>query len=178
MGILSNLFSRNLPTDVVDLLTAQHEEVDALFEQLEKGEGSRQRVFKRLADTLAAHAAAEEQVFYPAVMAKDTNALLHESVEEHLGIKRIIADLVTMRVDDATFVAKIAVLKEQVTHHAHREEEKKLFPLINRMFSAEERAAIGNDVLAVYEQTLIDGGAKLVPDETAKAAPLPQPSAR
>lgn len=177
MGILSNFFSRNLPTDVVDLLTSQHSEVDALFEQIEQG-GNKRQLFQQIADLLAAHAAAEEAVFYPAIMAKDTDALLHESVEEHLGIKRIIADLLTMRAEDENFDAKISCLKEQVTHHAHREEEKKLFPMVNAMFSVEERAAIGNDVLAVFEEKLAAHASRHVPEETAKAAPLPQPSAR
>ena len=109
-------------TDVLQLLTAQHAEVDALFEKIERGAGNRTALLTELADKLAAHATVEEKVFYPSVMATSTSDKLHESVEEHLQIKRVLADLIEMRPDDENFKAKIKVLKEDVSHHAHGEE--------------------------------------------------------
>src|SRR5438128_12188032 len=99
MGILRKLLGTELQTDVLDLLETQHKEVDALIEKLEKGEGSRRAVFIELADKLAAHATVEERIFYPFVMSKDTNDMLQEAVEEHLAIKRLIADMLTMNLD-------------------------------------------------------------------------------
>ncbi|HEY4059396.1 MAG TPA: hemerythrin domain-containing protein [Kofleriaceae bacterium] len=173
MGILSAILHRGVTTDVLDLLEAQHKEVDELFEQLEKGGGNRSSLVHELANKLAAHATVEEKIFYPAVMAKDTSSMLHESVEEHLAIKRIVADLVQMRLDDASFKAKIKVLKEQVTHHAHKEEEKKLFPIVKAQFSSDERAALGNEVLVMFEELMASDPSRNVPAETAAAAPLP-----
>jgi hemerythrin superfamily protein len=172
MGILRKIFGKDTTTDVLELLTAQHTEVDALIEQIENT-GNRGALFIELADTLAAHATAEEKVFYPAVMAKQTSEMLQESVEEHLAIRRILADLITMRLDKDAFDAKLSVLKEQIAHHAHEEEEKKLFPEVKALFSADERAALGNEYLVVFEEALAASPHKLVPNETDAAATLP-----
>jgi hemerythrin superfamily protein len=160
-------------TDVLQLLTSQHTEVDKLFEKIEQGAGDRAALLTELADKLAAHATVEEKVFYPAVMAKSTTDKLHESVEEHLQIKRLIADLIAMAPDDENFKAKIKVLKEDVSHHAHEEEEDKLFPMLRSSMSADQLAAIGNDTLAMFEDLMKGHPSKNVPRETAAAAPLP-----
>jgi hemerythrin superfamily protein len=173
MGFLRTLFGKDTTTDVLELLTSQHTEVDELFAKLEKGEGNRRLLFTELADKLAAHAAAEEKVFYPAIMAKDTEDMLREAVEEHLAIKRVLADLIAMKPDDETFVAKLKVLKEEVAHHAHEEEEKELFPKVKDMFSRDERAALGNEVLVMFEDLMQTHPYKNVPAETAYAAKLP-----
>src|SRR3954468_5264458 len=146
MGILRKLFGKDTTTDILELLAAQHTEVDALFARIEAGEGDRGALFTQLADKLAAHATVEEKLFYPAVMAKDTKSQLREAVEEHLSMKRLLADLITLRPTDEAFPAKLKVLKEQVTHHAHKEEEAKLFPKVKDLLSADERAALGNEV--------------------------------
>src|SRR5262245_28949518 len=78
--------------DVLELLESQHDEIDDQSERLERGIGDGGALFAELADHLAAHAAVEEKIFYPAMMAPNTSELLHESVEEHLAIKRLLAD--------------------------------------------------------------------------------------
>ncbi|MEO7733663.1 MAG: hemerythrin domain-containing protein [Kofleriaceae bacterium] len=173
MGIISKIFGEPMSTDVLDLLTAQHTEVDGLFERLEHGEGNRRATLIELGDKLAAHATVEEKIFYPAVMAKETHDLLHESVEEHLAIKRVLADLLAPGIDDDSFKAKLSVLKEEVSHHAHREEEKKLFPMVKKLMNDDERAALGNEVLAMFEELMPSHPSAHVPEETRTAAPLP-----
>ena len=173
MGILRKIIGSDTTTDVLDLLTAQHKEVDSLIERLERGEGNRRALFTELADKLAAHATVEEKIFYPFVMGNETSELLHESVEEHLAMKRTLADMITMRLDHETFFAKLSVLKEQIAHHAHIEEEDKLFPKVRQLFSRDERAGIGNELLAMFEELLLSHPAKNVPNETSAAAPLP-----
>ncbi|HEX2690993.1 MAG TPA: hemerythrin domain-containing protein [Kofleriaceae bacterium] len=159
--------------NALDLLTEQHAEVDALFEQLEGNGGDRTVTFIELADKLAAHAAIEEKLFYPRVMSEQTSELLHESVEEHLAIKRVLADLLTMDLAAAEFTSKLAVLKEQVAHHAHEEEEAKLFPILRRSMDADELAGLGNELLVMFEGLIASEPRFQVPRETAQAAPLP-----
>lgn len=173
MGILRKLFGRETTTDVLELLTSQHAEVDALFERLEKKQGDRRALFTELADKLAAHATVEEKIFYPAVMAKQTTEMLHEAVEEHLAINRLLEDLIAMRPSDEQFDAKLSVLKEQVTHHAHEEEEGTLFPKLKSLLSGDERAALGNEVLVMYEELMLSHPYKSVPAQTDAAAKLP-----
>jgi hemerythrin superfamily protein len=161
--------------NVLDLLTTQHSEVDQLIAQLEKGTGDRSAVFRQLADKLAAHTTVEEKIFYPAVMLRQTSDLLHESVEEHLAIKRVLADMLKLDLDAEreTFDAKLAVLKEEVSYHAHEQEESELFPIVRKTMDEDELAALGNDVLAMFETLMEQEPRRLVPKETDQAAPLP-----
>ena len=160
--------------DVLELLTSQHAEVDTLFEKLEKKQGDQKAVFAELANKLAAHAKIEETIFYPAVMAKQTDDMLHESVEEHLQIKRVLSDMLVMKVTDENFEAKLSVLKEDVSHHAHEEEEEKLFTLLRRTMSTDELGALGNECMALFETLMAGNPSSSVPSETIEAAPLPK----
>lgn len=163
--------------DVLEILTSQHAEVDELFEKLERGEDGRAALFAQLADKLAAHATVEEQIFYPAAMTEATSELLHESVEEHLEIKRMLADMLALDpdadADEEQFDAKLSVLKENVSHHAHEEEEGKLFPRLRKLLGADDRAALGNEVLAMFEDLIERQPRFQVPEETGEAAALP-----
>jgi hypothetical protein len=157
----------------LDLLTEQHEECDALVEKIEAAEGDERRaLFEELADKLAAHATIEEKIFYPAAKAKPTQELLLESVEEHLAIKRVLADMLELDVDDEAFDAKLSVLQEELEHHAHEEEEAKLFPKVRKIFSAQELEALGGEMVALFEELLTQEPRKNVPGETDQAAPL------
>jgi len=161
--------------DALELLMDQHEEVEGLIEQLENTDDSdaKTELFRELADKLAAHSTIEEKIFYPAMMADKTRELLVESTEEHLSVKRLLADMMTLDVDDEHFDAKLSVLKEQIRHHAHDEEEDKLFPMVRKLFSRDELAAIGNEMLAMFEKLIARDPRRNVPSETSHAAPLP-----
>lgn len=161
--------------DVLELLESQHAEVDELIEQLESGRGDRSALFAELADKLAAHATVEEKLFYPAAMDPRTSELLHEAVEEHLTVKRLLADMLEMDPDDEDdgFDETLAILKDEVSHHAHAEEEAKLFPQLRELLSDEERAGLGNEVLAMFEALIEHAPRRNVPAETAEPAPLP-----
>ena len=157
--------------DAIDLLEAQHREMEDLFERLENASGDRkQRVFTEIADKLAIHATIEERDFYPTVKAKRTEAILLESLEEHLGIKRVLADLLAIDVADETFDAKAKVLKEQVEHHVE-EEEADLFPKVRKILDDETLIALAQQMTATQEELVADGSPReAVPSETKHAA--------
>jgi len=159
--------------NALDLLTDQHAYVDSLFERIEGGGSGRLAAFVELADNIAAHAKIEETLFYPRVLSSQTSDLVHESVEEHLAVKRVLADLLTMDLDDDDFDAKLSVLKEQISHHAHEEEEGKLFPMLRKSMDADELAGLGNELLAMFEDLIGSAPRNQVPKETREAAPLP-----
>jgi len=163
--------------DVLEILESQHTEVDQLLEQLEGGRGDRAALFATLADKVAAHATVEEEIFYPAAMYRETSDMLHEAVEEHLAVKRLLADMLELdpAADVDEFDAKLSVLKEQLSHHAHQEEEAKLFPLLRRLMTADERAGVGNELLAMFESIIQQQPRRNLPGETSEAAPLPAP---
>jgi hemerythrin superfamily protein len=158
----------------IDLLESQHREVEKLFTQLEKAKDAKKRtqLFEEVADKLAIHAAIEEHHFYPAVKAKRTEDILLESLEEHLGIKRVLADLLKTDADDDTFDAKIKVLQEQVEHHVG-EEESDLFPKVKKLLSAAELDTLEQQMVAEQEELEDAGDARAsIPGETAEPAPL------
>jgi hemerythrin superfamily protein len=159
--------------NAIDLLKQQHKEVKELFQKIEKADpDEKERLFDRLADALAVHAAIEEQHFYPATKDARTEDLLREAVEEHLSVKRIIADLLEMEPDDAHFDAKITVLKEQVEHHVE-EEENELFPKVRKSHSKDELEDLGVLMEQTAEELKSLGAPRMdVPKETGAAAPL------
>jgi len=158
----------------IDLLESQHREVEKLFQKIEKatkGE-EKMRLFEEIADKLAIHAAIEEHHFYPAVKEKRTEDILLESVEEHLVIKRTIADLLKLDVGDVQFDPKIKVLKEEVQHHVG-EEENDLFPKVKKIMSADELAALEQEMTAEQDELEEEGNPReSIPDETGEAAPV------
>jgi hemerythrin superfamily protein len=160
-------------TDALELLREQHAEVEKLFEQIEQADGDQiDDLFAELADKLAAHATIEEQLFYPAVLSEETAEDLLESTEEHLAAKRVLADMLELDPENEHFAAKLHVLKEEVLHHAHVKEEGTLFRKVENMLTADERTALGSELLAMFEDLMTQEPRMLVPSETAEAAPL------
>jgi hemerythrin superfamily protein len=160
--------------NAIDLLESQHREVEKLFAKIEKATDAATKgdLFEQIADKLAVHAAIEEHHFYPAVKAKRTEDILLESLEEHLGIKRVIADLLGTKPSDETFDAKVKVLEEQVEHHVE-EEETDLFPKCRKLFDKERLEAIGQEMSAEQAELEEDPAPrKAVPAETDHAASL------
>jgi|1185.fasta_scaffold42948_2 hemerythrin superfamily protein len=158
----------------IDLLESQHREVEKLFQKIEKASKGEEkmRLFEEIADKLAVHAAIEEHHFYPAVKEKRTEDILLESVEEHLVIKRTIADLLKLDVGDVQFDPKIKVLKEEVQHHVG-EEENDLFPKVKKIMSADELAALEQEMTAEQDELEEEGNPReSIPDETGEAAPV------
>ncbi|MBK7072859.1 MAG: hemerythrin domain-containing protein [Myxococcales bacterium] len=160
--------------DAVQLLKDQHDAVDRLFAMIEEADdGARKAaLFVELADALAAHVTIEEDQFYPAVKAKQTADMLLEATEEHLAIKRVLADLLGLTPTDPRFTAKLKVLQEEVTHHAREEEEAKLFPKVRRLLDADELEALGGEMSTQYEALLEASPRFGVPGDLAHAAAI------
>lgn len=112
--------------DAIELLESQHRDVELLFEQLREASGKRERkqLFIQLADNLAAHAKIEEQLFYPAVCADQTADQLHEAVDDHFEVKRVMAELMEMDVEDEQFATRLEELERLVERHVEHEENK------------------------------------------------------
>jgi hemerythrin superfamily protein len=143
--------------DAIEMLEEQHRDVEELFDELESAEvAAKQDLFDELADQLTVHAAIEERHFYPAVQAKRTEDLLLVSLEDHLAIKRLLADLLQLDPRNEVFPAKIHLLKDLVERHA-KEEEQQLFPLVRKLLDRKELVAIGEEMV-VMQENLLDIG--------------------
>jgi hemerythrin superfamily protein len=160
--------------DALDLLRTQHHEMEhALSHVLDVEDPSaRKERFATLADLLTVHIASEEEVFYPAVKAARTEDVLLESLEEHLSLKRLLADLLELDPAEQTFEPKFNVLKEQAEHH-HEEEEEHLFPAVGKLLDSDRLAELGNEMIELQKKLTRQGEPReLVTSQTDAAAPL------
>ncbi len=160
--------------EVVDFLIQQHREVEALMDKALESESAadRLRYFKQAANHLAVHVESEEHILFPAVKAHKTEDILLESLEEHLSLKRLVADLNELSADDTTFEPKLKVLKEQTEHH-HEEEEDDLFPKIRNLLSETERRRLA-EAMQQLQDRLKDAGSPrhAMAEETDQASKL------
>ena len=160
--------------NAIELLESQHREVESLFSKIEKARtsASKTKLFEQIADKLAVHAAIDEHHFYPAVKEKRTEDILLESLEEHLAIKRVLADLLDLDAGDETFDAKLKVLKEEVEHHVG-EEESDLFPKVRAVIDEDQLEAIGQEMSDEQVELEEQGDPRnAVPAETSQAASI------
>ena len=160
--------------DAIQLLTDQHRMLEERFNAAVAASDPRERsaLVAEAGDQLAVHVAAEEELFYPAVKARRTEDILLESLEEHLSLKRLLADLLNLPDDDSTYEAKLKVLREQAEHH-HHEEEEHLFPQVRKCLPADELEALGVEMLARQKQLLREGQPReAMAEQTEKAAVL------
>jgi hemerythrin superfamily protein len=159
--------------DAIEMLEEQHRDVEDLFDELEGAEAAdRQDLFDELADQLTVHALGEERYFYPAVRARRTEEILLQSLEEHVIIKRLLAELLALDPSNPAFDAKLAVLKTEVEHHVDEEEEE-LFPKVRDVLDKKELVAIAEEMVVMQEE-LLDAGEprQRVRGQTAEAPSL------
>ena len=130
--------------DAFSLLKADHENVAALFEQLESASGKQKlEVFNQIRTELELHAHIEEKVFYPALEEpEETHDITLEAYEEHAQVKKLLRELSRARTPNDEWEAKAKVLQENVEHHVE-EEENELFPKAQEVLSEEELAELG-----------------------------------
>ncbi|MEJ7601147.1 MAG: hemerythrin domain-containing protein [Kofleriaceae bacterium] len=160
------------PTHAIDLLVGQHRDMETRLTKLVKSEAPDQAAFNELADELAAHITVEEELFYPTVNAARTEDILLESLEEHLSLKRVLADLLALRTGDDKFGPKLHVLAEQAEHH-HEEEEEKLFPAVKKLLDKAKLEALGTQMRARIKDLRETAARTRIPAQTADSADLP-----
>jgi len=157
--------------NAIELLTNHHRELESQLEKLKKAEHVQRADFDRTADSLAAHITVEEELFYPAVKAKRTEDILLESLEEHLSLKRVLADLVGLDPEDKKFEPKLHVLAEQAEHH-HEEEEEHLFPKVKKILDEAALDALGTEMKARMDALVKRGVREQIPSQTDDSASL------
>jgi hemerythrin superfamily protein len=141
--------------NAIDLLKRQHREVRSLFKKIEKSSraGERRKLLDQVTLNLEAHAAIEEEIFYPAVRetaSKKAQEMVAEAYEEHHVVKLVLKELPKADVEDEQFEAKMTVLSELVEHHVE-EEEKEMFKAAKRV-GAERLKELAEEMLTRFQQ--------------------------
>ncbi|HEY9027975.1 MAG TPA: hemerythrin domain-containing protein [Burkholderiaceae bacterium] len=158
-GTHARAASQEPAKDALQLLTAEHREVKAMFQQYDKlaeagGKGDeRMLLASQICVALALHTQIEEEILYPAAREALTHDadIVDEAYVEHASAKSLVAQLKTMTSDQPLFDAKVKVLGEYIDHHV-KEEESELFPKLRK--SALDLDAMGERMAARKKQLM------------------------
>ena len=129
-----------MTTNALEFLTAQHAQIDDLFEFVATLRDP--DALTELADVLSAHLATESEQLYPALADTLRAEVLEELRAEHAEIKRTLAQLVWFGVSDPEFDARLARLGALLDGHVGYQEHE-LFPLAAATAGEDALAAIG-----------------------------------
>jgi hemerythrin superfamily protein len=133
--------------DVVDVLTAQHEEIATVIGQIRGGHEDKQQLFRELVRLLAVHESAEEEVVHRAARraAFGVEDMVKSRLAEEHQAKQQIADLYDLGVDHPEFEARFARFADVVADHAAREEAEE-FTLLRKQLSENQLQRMAHSV--------------------------------
>jgi hemerythrin superfamily protein len=133
------------PTDVVDFLMGQHDQIKSLFAAALSASGEeREKAFVRLRRLLAVHETVEEEIVHPRAKRKIANgdAVVGQRLEEEHEAKTVLAQLEKLDVDSEEFTRLLTELRDDVLAHAHQE-EKDEFTRLGQELSNHELESMG-----------------------------------
>jgi hemerythrin superfamily protein len=136
--------------DALELLRRDHREVERLF-----GEFSRATVpqkdtfFEEIKHELDAHAAIEEELFYPALKAEggELAKLVERAELEHFGMETLMAAIEGMQPDNPRYDSMVQKLADDVREHAGAEEGR-LFEMARQRLGAARLRSLGEQMAA------------------------------
>ncbi|MEJ7596779.1 MAG: hemerythrin domain-containing protein [Kofleriaceae bacterium] len=140
--------------DVLALLTTQHEQLDELL--AEAGHPTtRAAAFPALTELLIAHLAVEQEVLYPAIASLFDREVMAEVMVEHCEIKRVLADLLWIELDDPDFTHKLTALAVLLDGHCAWQAER-MFSSVEESVEVETRSALGARMQAAQAAQALD----------------------
>jgi hemerythrin superfamily protein len=157
------------PADAIQLLTKDHREVKALFQEYQRlvdheaEDDEKAEIAQQICVMLTAHATVEEEIFYPAAEgAIKEPELVDEANVEHASAKDLIAQIEGSDPSEQLYDAKVKVLGEYIDHHV-KEEEGELFPQVRK--AKLDLAGLGEQIAARKSELLAELG--MTEEETA-----------
>jgi len=123
--------TRHPPDDALAMLTADHRQVRALFQQYADTSDPylKQIIAEHVFAELTLHMLLEETVFYPAVAEQadeERKRLVSEALQDHQQLRNLMETLQEID-DDAAFEATFHTLSAHVDQHVE-DEETTMFP--------------------------------------------------
>ncbi|KUL36883.1 hemerythrin [Streptomyces sp. NRRL F-4489] len=136
--------------NVIAELTADHDEVNKLFDELMAqpvGSKRRRELADRITVELVRHSVAEEQYLYPAVRehVEGGRTLADKEIRDHAEVERLLKALESLEPTDDRFDQQIATLKTSVQAHV-QDEENRLFPQLADACSPAVLAELGDKI--------------------------------
>jgi hemerythrin superfamily protein len=152
--------------DIVDVIQAQHRQVDRLLEQAEEEGADTLALLRRVSKLLLPHSQAEESFVYPSIRqrAPEETEEVHDGVAEHHHIEGLLEELLAEDPDGPGYDGKLAALVGELRHHVE-EEEQDLLPVLTSKASDEERQELGARFVAATGSDPTSGAATATRDE-------------
>lgn len=117
--------------DAIELLKHDHRMVEQLFRDYQAAASAQQRrgVVEIMIRELSKHAALEELMVYPLAkqVLPEGKQEIEEHLAQHLGVKKILAELDKLGPGDERTDELMAQLQREIAHHV-AEEEQELMP--------------------------------------------------
>jgi hemerythrin HHE cation binding domain-containing protein len=106
--------------DATAVLCAQHDAIESLIDEVAAARDAtvRSRAFAALTDLVIVHLALEQELFYPAMVGVVSDEVVRELYVEHGEIKRVLADLLWLDLEDPRFDGQLAMLASLFDGHA------------------------------------------------------------
>lgn len=140
--------------DVVDILTADHQEVLRLLDRIKQSTDDTER--RDLGDTviseLVRHSVAEEMFVYPAMRSHlpDGEAAVRHDIEEHKELERTMKELEGLEASDPQFRSLLGQLETILRDHV-ADEETEQFPQLRANIPGRELVRIAGKVEAAKQ---------------------------
>lgn len=131
--------------DALELLTAQHEELDDLCDRIARTRDA--AAFDLLAEKLPHHLAVEQELFYPVIGTQLSRAVMDELLAEHVAIKHVLSKLVWLGVEDSEFNELFERLHSLLVGHSAWQEDQ-LFTRAAESLPPDRLAALCDEVMA------------------------------
>ncbi|MBA3537991.1 MAG: hemerythrin domain-containing protein [Deltaproteobacteria bacterium] len=139
--------------DPLELLTAQHDQLDKLIARVATARDLQVRsaAFDRLADKLVEHLAVKQELVYPIAKSVISEATLTELLAEHVEIKRVLADLLWFEIEDAQFDSRLETLMTLVEGHMQWQEDE-LFVTLAQSLMNDQLVSLGESLNAWFDR--------------------------
>ena len=137
--------------NAITMLKSDHATLKRLLRELngttDRAVKERERLVSQIEQEVKMHAQVEEEVFYPAFLAKTENTdaedMFYEAAEEHHVVDMVLPALKAANPKSHEFEAKAKVLKDLLEHHI-KEEEGEMFVKARAIFSDEQLRELGD----------------------------------
>jgi hemerythrin superfamily protein len=137
--------SGDMPTNLIQLLLADHREAEQMLERFSTLPATkRDEAFCELTYTLVRHEVAEEEVVYPALRryVDGGDDLADMRIAEQSKAEQLLADMEKAGVESAEFPSMFTTLRSEVLAHAEAEEQT-VFPELTSNVTADDLRAMG-----------------------------------
>ncbi|MBA2336073.1 MAG: hemerythrin domain-containing protein [Pyrinomonadaceae bacterium] len=135
--------------NAIELLKADHDVVDKLFQKVKATEDSEHpAIFEKIKAELDVHTHIEETIYYPKLIEEGDEELkdiVLEGIEEHRQAKMFLRELAALSDESEKFDPKLKVLMEDITHHV-QEEEAEMFPMVEEQFDSAVLEELGTEM--------------------------------